>query len=130
MAFLLNMQDQAQQEAWCFTSLVHLCLLQPQSLQGGVDNNALQALQVETLELENFGSLGDIWGISGGYPSGPNGCVALEAFQKAQGAGAKMEGYKARAASSRPVGHPVLRERCHGQNDGMLGLLGEMMMIR
>ena len=42
-----------------------------------------------------------------------------EAFQKAQGAGAKKEGYAARAASSRPVGHPVLRwerwerwERC------------------
>ena len=27
-----------------------------------------------------------------------------KAFQKAQGAGAKMEGYAARAASSRPVG--------------------------
>jgi hypothetical protein len=42
-----------------------------------------------------------------------------EAFQKAQGAGAKKEGYAARAASSRPVGHPLLRwerwerwERC------------------
>ena len=34
------------------------------------------------------------------------GVVLVEAFQKAQGAGAKMEGYAARAASSRPVGHP------------------------
>jgi len=56
------LQDQAQQEAWCFTSCGTTWYnrnLQPASCklpapQGGVDTNALQALQVELLELSDL----------------------------------------------------------------------------